>query len=70
MIKFFVECLVKMKGIFIGVVVFFFIGISLDGIVVSLVDYKGKYFYIDFWVFWCFVCRVENFKLVKLYNRY
>ena len=65
-----VERLAKMKGIPIGAAAPSFTGTSLDGTAVSLADYTGKYLYIDFWASWCLACRVENPKLVELYNRY
>ena len=65
-----VERLAKLKGIPIGAAAPSFTGTSLDGTAVSLADYAGKYLYIDFWASWCLACRVENPKLVELYDSY
>jgi|TARA_Y100000994_G_scaffold177274_1_gene146348 peroxiredoxin len=43
---------------------------NLDGETISLSDYKGKIILVDFWASWCKPCRIENPKLVKLYNKY
>tara|TARA_B100000902_G_C27303143_1_gene913974 strand:- start:1657 stop:2781 length:1125 start_codon:yes stop_codon:yes gene_type:complete len=43
---------------------------NLDGKNISISDYKGKILLIDFWASWCKPCRIENPKLVKLYNQY
>ena len=37
---------------------------------ISLSDFKNKIVLIDFWASWCKPCRMENPKLVKLYNKY
>ena len=43
---------------------------DIDGINVSLSDYKGKYVLLEFWGSWCNPCRRENPNLVKTYNEF
>ena len=43
---------------------------DVDGKLVKLSDYKGKYVLIDFWASWCAPCRRENPNLVKVYEQY
>lgn len=47
-----------------------FAQMSVDGDVINLSDYRGKYVLIDFWASWCVPCRHENPTLVKAYNQY
>ena len=37
---------------------------------IKLVDFKGSYILIDFWASWCRSCRVENPKIVPIYNAF
>jgi thiol-disulfide isomerase/thioredoxin len=39
-----------------------------DGDTIKLSSLQGKIVLIDFWASWCPPCRVENPKLVKVYN--
>lgn len=41
---------------------------SLDGEVIELADYYGKFVFIDFWGSWCAPCRNEIPHLKKLYS--
>ena len=43
---------------------------DLNGVALSLSDYRGKYVLLDFWASWCVPCRAGNPHLISLYNKY
>jgi len=43
---------------------------DVDGKLIQLSSFRGKYVFLDFWASWCQPCRVENPELVKVYDKF
>ncbi len=41
-----------------------------SGEMIALSSLRGKYVLIDFWASWCKPCRLENPRIVQMYNKY
>lgn len=43
---------------------------DMNGNLIKLSSFKGKFLLLDFWASWCGPCRIENPELKKLYTKY
>lgn len=59
-----------MKNLEIGTIAPDFSIPDVDGAVISLSSFRGKYVLVDFWASWCGPCRAENPFLVEAYKQY
>ncbi|MDB5158014.1 MAG: hypothetical protein JWR50_2721 [Mucilaginibacter sp.] len=53
-----------------GAVASVFVKTDINGKLLSLSDFKGRYVMLDFWASWCVPCRKSNPHMIELYNKY
>jgi peroxiredoxin len=43
---------------------------DMEGNQIALEKYQGKYVLVDFWASWCKPCRIENPRMLAIFNKY
>lgn len=47
-----------------------FSSLDINGHLIALHNFIGKYVLLNFWASWCLPCRAENPELIKIFNKY